>query len=261
MTYFTLNFMYRVFMSHILPHSRLKGHRVSAKQCPLGLNSMCADFLNAYVLGNVGHTSATLGACATFLYNLNAAVEDIKAGRVRVAIVGSAEAPITPEVIEGFDAMGAEIHGSVSDVFINADGYKRSIASPGPGNYITMAKAVASAVTMAGLDTVQTGSFIQAHGSSTPKNCVSEAEILTVKWLRKRYGEQAFADYQQRNRQVRQQVSTYDTAASRGELNVIYLFGQHALNEDEVRIDMNGITMPGFEQPILYSKTKEYIDF
>lgn len=60
--------------------SRLKGHRVSAKQCPLGLNSMCADFLNAYVLGSVGHTSATLGACATFLYNLNAAVEDIKAG-------------------------------------------------------------------------------------------------------------------------------------------------------------------------------------
>ncbi|MNM01406.1 3-oxoacyl-[acyl-carrier-protein] synthase 2 [compost metagenome] len=395
--------------------SRLKGNRVSAKQCPLGLNSMCADFLNAYVLGSVGHTSATLGACATFLYNLNAAVEDIKAGRIRVAIVGSAEAPITSEVIEGFDAMGAlatesklkridetetadwrnssrpfgnscgfviaessqyivlmddelalqlgaEIHGSVSDVFINADGYKRSIASPGPGNYITMAKAVASAVTMAGLACVQKGSFIQAHGSSTPKNCVSEAEIfdrvaeafsinawpvtavksylghslgpasgdqlisclgtfkygilpgiksvdqispqvndarlliptqdrplsadqaqiafinskgfggnnatgvvyspqLTAQWLRKRHGEQAFADYRQRRRQVEQQVAAYDAAASRGELNVIYLFGQHGMNEDEVKIDMNGITMPGFEQPIHYSKVKQFTDF
>ncbi|MBD2810811.1 beta-ketoacyl synthase [Xenorhabdus sp. Vera] len=393
--------------------SRLKGHRVSSKQCPLGLNSMCADFLNAYVLGNVGHTSATLGACATFLYNLNVAVEDIQAGRVRVAIVGSAEAPITSEVIEGFEAMsalatesklcrvdetdmanwrnssrpfgnscgfvvaessqyivlmddelalqlGAEIHGSVSDVFINADGYKRSIASPGSGNYITMAKAVASAVTMAGLETVQTGSFIQAHGSSTPKNCISEAKIfdriaeafsicdwpitavksylghslgsasgdqlisclgtfrygilpgiksvshispqvndarlmiatqdqtlsdeqaqvafinskgfggnnatgvvyspqLTMQWLRRRHGEQAFADYQQRNRQVQQRVNTYDTAASRGKLNVIY--GQHEVNENEVRIDMNGITIPGFKQPIQYSKTKKYIDF
>ncbi|MBP1132040.1 acetoacetyl-[acyl-carrier protein] synthase [Serratia sp. PL17] len=395
--------------------SRLKGNRVSAKQCPLGLNSMCADFLNAYVLGSMGHTGATLGACATFLYNLNAAVEDIKAGRIRVAIVGSAEAPITPEVIEGFDAMGAlatesklkridgtetadwrnssrpfgnscgfviaessqyivlmddelalqlgaEIHGSVSDVFINADGYKRSIASPGPGNYITMAKAVASAVTMAGLECVQKGSFIQAHGSSTPKNCVSEAEIfdrvaeafsinawpvtavksylghslgpasgdqlisclgtfkygilpgiksvsqvspevndarlliptqdrplpveqtqiafinskgfggnnasavvyspqLTAQWLRKRHGEQAFADYQQRRRQVQQQIVAYDAAASRGELNVIYLFGQHEINEAEVEIDMNGIRMPGFEQPIHYSKVKRFTDF
>jgi acetoacetyl-[acyl-carrier protein] synthase len=41
-----------------------------------------------------------------------------------------------------------------------------------------MAKAVASAVSMAGIETVQKGSFIQAHGSSTPKNCVSEADIF-----------------------------------------------------------------------------------
>lgn len=395
--------------------SRLKGHRVSAKQCPLGLNSMCADFLNAYVLGSVGHTSATLGACATFLYNLNAAVEDIKAGRIRVAVVGSAEAPVTSEVIEGFDAMGAlatesklrhidqtetadwrnssrpfgnscgfviaessqyivlmddelamqlgaEIHGSVGNVFINADGYKRSIASPGPGNYITMAKAVASAVSMVGLETVQKGSFIQAHGSSTPKNCVSEADIfdrvaqafsihdwpvtavksylghslgpasgdqlisclgvfrygilpgiksvshiapqvnnarlhipvqdckledeqgqiafinskgfggnnatgvvyspkLTQQWLRKRYGEPAFADYQQRNRQVQRQACAYDEAASHGELNVIYLFGQQGINEDDINIDMNGITIPGFEKPISFAREKEYSDF
>lgn len=395
--------------------SRLKGHRVSAKQCPLGLNSMCADFLNAYVLGSVGHTSATLGACATFLYNLNAAVEDIKAGRIRVAVVGSAEAPVTSEVIEGFDAMGAlatesklkhidetetadwrnssrpfgnscgfviaessqyvvlmddelalqlgaEIHGSVGNVFINADGFKRSIASPGPGNYITMAKAVASAVSMAGIETVQKGSFIQAHGSSTPKNCVSEADIfdrvaqafsirdwpvtavksylghslgpasgdqlisclgvfrygilpgiksvshiapqvnnarltiplqdckleedqgqiafinskgfggnnatggvyspkLTHQWLRKRYGETVFADYQQRNRQVRRQTNAYDEAASQGELNVIYLFGQQGINEEDIKIDMNGITIPGFEKPITYATDKEYPDF
>lgn len=395
--------------------SRLKGQRVSAKQCPLGLNSMCADFLNAYVLGSVGHTSATLGACATFLYNLNAAVEDIKAGRIRVAVVGSAEAPVTSETIEGFDAMGAlatesklkhidetetadwrnssrpfgnscgfviaessqyvvlmddelalqlgaEIHGSVGNVFINADGFKRSIASPGPGNYITMAKAVASAVSMVGMEAVQKGSFIQAHGSSTPKNCVSEADIfdrvaqafairdwpvtavksylghslgsasgdqlisclgvfrygilpgiksvthiapqvnnarltiplqdckleenqgqiafinskgfggnnatgvvyspkLTHQWLRKRYGDAVYADYQLRNRQVRRQANAYDEAASQGELNVIYLFGQQGINEEDIKIDMNGITLPGFEKPITYATEKEYPDF
>ena len=67
--------------------SRLKGGRVSTKQCPLGLNTMPADFVNAYVLGSVGHTSAIVGACATFLYNLKAAIEDINHGKRRVAVV------------------------------------------------------------------------------------------------------------------------------------------------------------------------------
>jgi len=210
--------------------SRLKGKRVTAKQCPLGLNSMCADFVNAYVLGNIGQTSASTGACATFLYNLNSAVEDIKSGKIRVAVVGSSEAPITPEIVEGYNAMGAlatnkklsaiekndadwrkssrpfgescgfvisessqyivlmddalaielgaEIYGSVTDVYINADGFKKSIAAPGPGNYITMAKAVNSAIAMTGLNVVQNHSFIQAHGSSTPLNCITESEIF-----------------------------------------------------------------------------------
>jgi acetoacetyl-[acyl-carrier protein] synthase len=68
---------------------------------------MPADFVNAYVLGSAGSTGATLGACASFLYNLRLAVQDIRAGRARVALVGAAEAPITPEVMEGYAAMGA----------------------------------------------------------------------------------------------------------------------------------------------------------
>ncbi|MNG74786.1 hypothetical protein D3C79_332770 [compost metagenome] len=84
---------------------------------------------------------------------------------------------------------------------------------------------------------------------------------LTAQWLRKRHGEQAFADYLQRRRQVQQQVAAYDAAASRGELKVIYLFGQHGMDEAEVKIDMDGIRMPGFEQPIHYSKVKQFTDF
>ena len=34
-------------------------------------------------------------------------MQDIKSGRARVAIVGAAEAPIVPEVMEGYVAMGA----------------------------------------------------------------------------------------------------------------------------------------------------------
>lgn len=211
--------------------ARLRGGRVSSKQLPLGLNTMPADFVNAYVLGNVGCTGAIAGACASFLYNLRLAVEDIQSGRRRLVVVGNAEAPLVPEVIEGYHAMsalatdeqlckldgvdtpdyrrasrpfgencgfvlgesaqyfvlcddelaielGAVIYGAVPEVFVNADGFKKSISSPGPGNYITLAKAVAAMCGMVGDDTVKARSFIQAHGSSTPQNRVTESRIF-----------------------------------------------------------------------------------
>ena len=214
-----------------LLQSRLKGSRVSAKQCPLGLNTMPADFVNAYILGSVGQTGAITGACASFLYNLQAAADDIASGKCRVAVVGCAEAPIVPEIIDGYATMGAlaseeklkkldgtdeadprrtsrpfgenagftmaeasqyivlmddalaielgaDVHGAVCDVFINADGFKKSISAPGPGNYITMAKAVASARAILGDEAIQQRSMVQAHGSSTPQNRVTESQIF-----------------------------------------------------------------------------------
>ncbi|MCY1335104.1 Beta-ketoacyl-[acyl-carrier-protein] synthase FabY [compost metagenome] len=211
--------------------SRLKGGRVTAKQCPLGLNTMPADFINAYVLGSVGTTGSVTGACATFLYNLQKGIELITSGRARVALIGNAEAPITQECIDGYGAMGAlateeglrqiggreevdfhrasrpfgencgftlaessqyvvlmddalalelgaDIHGAVTDVFINADGFKKSISAPGPGNYLTLAKAVAAATQLIGADGVRERSFVHAHGSSTPANRVTESELL-----------------------------------------------------------------------------------
>lgn len=214
-----------------LLQARVRGKRCTSKNVPLGFNSMPADFVNAYVLGNVGKTNAITGACATFLYNLEAAVRDIRSGTCRVAIVGNAEAPLVPEVIDGYAMMnalatddqlcrldqaaspdyrrasrpfgencgfvmgesaqylvlcddalalelGADMHGSISDVFINADGYKKSIAAPGPGNYLTLARAVASAAALLGDTAVRQRSHVQAHGSSTPLNRVTESAIF-----------------------------------------------------------------------------------
>lgn len=211
--------------------ARSKGARVTSKQLALGLNTMPADFVNAYVLGSVGATGGVTGACATFLYNLRAGAEDIKSGRRRVVLVGSSEAPILPEVIDGYSAMsalatdadlrklfgtqdidyrkasrpfgencgftlgesgqyvvlmddalalqlGAKIYGAVPGVFVNADGFKKSISAPGPGNYITMGKAVSLAQTLLGEEAVRAKSFVQAHGSSTPHNRVSESKIF-----------------------------------------------------------------------------------
>ncbi len=211
--------------------SSMLGGRVTAKQLPLGLINMPADFINAYVLGSVGSTGSTTGACATFLYNLRNGIADIQNGRSRVVIVGNSEAPLTPEVFDGYHAMGAlasddklckldqsetpnhrravrpfgencgftlaesaqyfvlmddalamelgaDVHGAVTDVFVNADGHKKSISAPGPGNYLTLSKAVASIKAMLGGECVQQRSFVQAHGSSTPKNRTTEADVL-----------------------------------------------------------------------------------
>lgn len=87
--------------------ARLRGERTTSKQVPLALNSMPADFINAYVLGNIGHTEATTGACASFLYTVNSALRDIQSGKCRLAVVGNSEAPITPEMSEGLSSMSA----------------------------------------------------------------------------------------------------------------------------------------------------------
>jgi len=87
--------------------SPLKGKRTSSKMLPLSMPQMPADFINSYVINSVGSTGANIGACASYLYNLRQGVIDIQTGRARVAIIGSAEAPVTPSVIEGFRVMGA----------------------------------------------------------------------------------------------------------------------------------------------------------
>jgi acetoacetyl-[acyl-carrier protein] synthase len=75
--------------------------------------------------------------------------------------------------------LGATIFGAATDVFVNADGHKKSISGPGVGNYITMAKAVAAARAIVGEEGVRRGGMVQAHGTGTPQNRTSESEILS----------------------------------------------------------------------------------
>ena len=216
-----------------LLQSGLLGKRVTSKNLPLGLAEMTADFVNAYILGNVGTTGANIGACATFLYNLRQGVQDIRSGKYRVSVVGGSEAPLTPDVLEGYRTMGAlaedealkkidgvtegeanhrracrpfaencgftlseasqfiilfddelavemgaNIYGGVADVFINADGFKKSIPGPGIGNYLTVGKAMGSIRSILGEESLKQRSYMQAHGTSTPQNRVTESHIF-----------------------------------------------------------------------------------
>jgi acetoacetyl-[acyl-carrier protein] synthase len=214
--------------------SAWQGKRNSAKQCPLGFAEMPADFINAYILGSVGATAGVLGACATFLYNLERAVTDIREGRIDFALIGATEAPILPEVMEGYRAMGAlgedaklleldktkgitevdntratrpfgynagftmaeaaqftvitsdslalelglPMHGSVPGIFVHADGYKKSISAPGIGNYFSLGKAVHLAREMLGEEKIRRQTYVQAHGTGTPQNRVTESHVF-----------------------------------------------------------------------------------
>ena len=213
--------------------SGLMGKRVSSKNLALGLAQMTADFVNAYILGSVGSTGANVGACATFLYNLRQGIEDIRSGKFRAVLVGSSEAPLTPDVIEGYRTMGAlaedealkklddyaskepdyrracrpfaencgftlsegsqflilfddelalemgtNIYGCIADVFINADGFKKSIPGPGIGNYVTVGKAMGLVKSMLGEDALRNRTYMQAHGTGTPQNRVTESHIF-----------------------------------------------------------------------------------
>lgn len=392
----------------------MMGRRPTAKQAPLGLPEMPVDFVNAYVIGSLGQTAGVIGACATFLYNLKAAVDEIRAGRCRVAVVGGAEAPILPEVVEAYRTMGAlaedealmaldganavdnrracrpfaencgftlaeaavyvvvtddalalelgaDIHAAVGDVFVNADGYKKSIPGPGIGNYVTLAKAMACARAILGEDALRHRSYVHAHGTGTPQNRVTESHILnemakvfgidrwtvaavkayightlapasgdqtssalgtwrygwipgiatidgpasdvyhsnlriapehvevdpatldiafinskgfggnnatgvilsphvTRELLRARHGEQAMRRHAQRNDAVHGRALDYDAAATRGDAETIYQYGQGVLDGDDLQISADEISVPGYDQPISLATTNPYSD-
>jgi acetoacetyl-[acyl-carrier protein] synthase len=74
--------------------------------------------------------------------------------------------------------LGASILGAVTDVQVHADGYKKSISSPGVGNYVSFARVVARAMRDVGEESVRRRSFVQAHGTGTPQNRTTESQIM-----------------------------------------------------------------------------------
>lgn len=392
----------------------MMGKRPTAKQAALGLPEMPVDFVNAYVIGSVGQTAGVIGACATFLYNLKAAVDEIRAGRCRVAVVGGAEAPIVPEVVEAYRTMGAlaeddalmaldganavdnrracrpfaqncgftlaeaavyvvvtddalaielgaDIHAAVGDVFVNADGFKKSIPGPGIGNYVTVGKAMACARAILGEDALRHRSYVHAHGTGTPQNRVTESHILNEmaktfgidRWtvaavkayvghtlapasgdqtssalgtwrygwipgiatidrpaddvhdsnlriapghvevdpdsldiafvnskgfggnnatgvllsprvardmLKAKHGAEAMRRHAQRNEAVHEKALDYDAAATRGDAQTIYRYGQGVLDGDDLKLSTNEIVVPGYDQPVSLAIKNPYAE-
>ncbi len=90
-----------------LLNAHIEGKNITARQLPLSYPQMTADFISAYVLGNIGSNQGAVGACATFLYNLNSAVKDIKHGYKKLAIVGCSDTLLLPSVVKAFQTINA----------------------------------------------------------------------------------------------------------------------------------------------------------
>ena len=75
--------------------------------------------------------------------------------------------------------LGATVYGSVADVFINADGFKKSIPGPGIGNYLTVGKAMGVVRAILGDDALCNRSYMLAHGTGTPQNRTTESHIFS----------------------------------------------------------------------------------
>lgn len=117
--------------------------RITSKHIPFSLADMPGNFVSAYILGNIGRCGANVGACASFLYNLGLAVDDIKTGRSRAVLVGAADAPILPEVIQSFVAMRSIANEeNIKDRDSNGNIDYRKICRPFAENYgLTLAEA------------------------------------------------------------------------------------------------------------------------
>jgi len=55
-------------------------------------------------------------------------------------------------------------------------------------------------------------------------------------------------------------ASAYDEQATNGQLNVIYNFGNGIIEEDEIRIDSNALSIDQFSRPVRLNFDNPYAD-
>ena len=251
--------------------------------------------------------------------------------------------------------LGAIIYGAFPRVFVNADGIKKSISAPGPGNYLCFARAVSSAISLLGEKSIQNNSFVHAHGSSTPANRTTESEVLdrvaeafdifdwpvaavksyvghsmaaasgdqvvsalgtfsyqvipgikTIDRIAKdvsqerlsfllhdkdvssnpmdvafinskgfggnnasgyvispkkseellmlKYSDKDFSNYLTRREVALERASVYRKSADRGDLDIIYKFGEEQIEDSKIKISKSGISIPGYEKDISFDE-------
>ncbi|MEK9792518.1 MAG: beta-ketoacyl synthase, partial [Halieaceae bacterium] len=75
--------------------------------------------------------------------------------------------------------LGAPILAGAPFVSVRADGAKKSISGPGVGNYLTVAESAAALRGILGEERLRHRGMVQAHGTGTPQNRVTESALLS----------------------------------------------------------------------------------
>jgi len=280
---------------------------------------------------------------------LRQGVDDIKSGRRRVVVCGSAEAPLQTEIIEGYSSMGAlatvEKLAKLDGVSEQDVDFRRSSRPFSDNCGFTLGESAQYVVLMDDEleESIRQRSYVQAHGSSTPQNRVTESEVLdkvaaafdiehwpitsikayyghptgpasgdqlagalgsfetgvlqgiktitsvaedvlddrldillqdkkaemdvcflntkgfggnnatasvlsakvAKQMLIKRYGESAYDGYTARNQSVVSKQQVYEQQADHGQLNVIYNFGEGIIDDHQIEINADSLTLPG----------------
>ena len=145
--------------------SRFLGRRTNSKHLPFSLQDMPGDFVAAYMLGTPARTGSVTGACATYLYNLQRGLDDIRSGRSRLVFVGGSECPLTVPIAQGFTSMGAlATHSGIrklDELADNAPIDYRTISRPFcPSAGFTMGESCITSILMDDALAMETGADI-----------------------------------------------------------------------------------------------------
>ena len=85
-------------------------------------------------------------------------------------------------------------------------------------------------------------------GNNATANVLSPQVVNTM--LSKRYSTEEMTAYESRREQVRHKASAYDIAASQGNFDTIYHFGQDLIDENDIHMTDEEMHIPGFANPI-----------
>ena len=103
--------------------------------------------------------------------------------------------------------------------------------------------------------------FINSKGfGGNNASCVVLAPSVVERMLSKRYGDAVYADYCKRREAVRAAAQEYDQRALKGQLDVIYNFGENMIDDSEIQISGSEMRIPGFSQPLVFRKDDRFKD-
>lgn len=86
------------------------------------------------------------------------------------------------------------------------------------------------------------------------------APKVVRRMLKSRHGDKALSDYEGRLVAVKQSAEAYDESALRGDFNIVYNFGQDMIDDHQLKLGEQEISIPGLDHSIQFAAETRYGD-